>query len=320
MALETETVIDRRRLSRAVSFWRFLALIFALLVVLAIVLGNRQFAGEAGFFPQIARVQISGMITDDRHMTSLLDELAKEREVKAVILDINSPGGTASGGEALYLAIRRLAAKKPVVAVCGTLAASAAYLAALATDHIVALGNTMTGSVGIIFQWVDVSKLMNTIGVKVEEQRSGPLKAVPDPFHPADAQTLQFTQQMVDEAKQWFFGVVKQRRKIDLAAVPGLTQGRVYSGRQALQYKLIDQIGDEHTALQWLHQKNGISSHLSVVDWRPENESEGYLGSLFHTMAQVFVPAADNIAGALGEVSAPLQLDGLISLWHARGN
>ena len=142
--LEAETVIDRRRLRRRLSLWRLGAVVFALLFIAALMLGNRQMVSSAGILPHIARVSISGIITDDQNMLDLLDKVGKSDRVKAVILDINSPGGTTTGGEAMYDAIRRLAEKKPVVAVCGTLATSAAYIVALATDRIFVYGNTIT--------------------------------------------------------------------------------------------------------------------------------------------------------------------------------
>ncbi len=171
--------------------------------------------------PHIARIDVSGIITDDRKMSELFDKVGKSDQVKAVILDINSPGGTTTGGEAMYDAIRRLAEKKPVVAVCGTLATSAAYIVALATDRIFVYGNTITGSVGVIFQWADVTELLHTLGVKVEEVKSGPLKAVPSPFEPADEKTLALSEEMVQEAKTWFVNLVADRRKIDPARRSG---------------------------------------------------------------------------------------------------
>ena len=145
----------------------------------ALALSNQDVGGPGALLPHVARLSVNGIITDDRKMKDLIDKLGKSDQVKAVILDINSPGGTTTGGEAMYDAIRRLAEKKPVVAVCGTLATSAAYIVALATDRIFVYGNTITGSVGVIFQWVEVTDLMKTLGVKVEEARSGALKPCP---------------------------------------------------------------------------------------------------------------------------------------------
>ncbi len=160
--IEAETVIERRRLRRRLTLWRLLAIVLAVLFIALLATGNQRFAGSGSFLPHIARVSVSGIITDDQKMLELLDKVGKSSQVRAVILDINSPGGTTTGGEAMYDAIRQLAEKKPVVAVCGTLATSAAYIVALATDRIFVYGNTITGSVGVIFQWADVSELMKT--------------------------------------------------------------------------------------------------------------------------------------------------------------
>ena len=316
MALDAVSVIDRRRLKRRLTAWRIAAVLFALLFLGALVLSGQSGPGTAGLLPHIARVDISGIITDDRKMSELLDKVGKSDQVKAVILDINSPGGTTTGGEALYDAVRRLAAKKPVVAVGGTLVTSAAYIVALATDRIFVYGNTITGSVGVIFQWADVTELLHTIGVKVEEVKSGPLKAVPSPFEPADEKARALAEEMVQESKRWFVGLVADRRKIDPSAVPGLTDGRIYSGRQAVEFKLVDQIGDERAASSWLNKERQVPTGLKIVDWKPEQESNGLFGWLFHSMSGAFGLSSEQLLGWVGEITATLKLDGLVSVWH----
>lgn len=314
--IEAETVIERRRLRRRLTLWRLLAVVLAVFFIALLATGNQRFAGSGSFLPHIARVSVSGIITDDQKMLELLDKVGKSSQVRAVILDINSPGGTTTGGEAMYDAIRRLAEKKPVVAVCGTLATSAAYIVALATDRIFVYGNTITGSVGVIFQWADVSELMKTLGVKVEEIRSGPLKAVPNPFQPADEKARAVGEEMVQEAKVWFVDLVAKRRKIEPATVPGLTDGRVYSGRQALELKLVDEIGDEKDAKRWLQKERAVTPGLSVVEWKPKAESGGALSWLFGSIASGLGISAANFASLFGQVSEGLRLDGLVSLWH----
>ena len=314
--IEAETVIERRRLRRRLTLWRLLAVVLAVFFIALLATGNQRFAGSGSFLPHIARVSVSGLITDDQKMLELLDKVGKSSQVQAVILDINSPGGTTTGGEAMYDAIRQLAEKKPVVAVCGTLATSAAYIVALATDRIFVYGNTITGSVGVIFQWADVSELMKTLGVKVEEIRSGPLKAVPNPFQPADEKARAVGEEMVQEAKVWFVDLVAKRRKIEPATVPGLTDGRVYSGRQALELKLVDEIGDEKDAKRWLQKERAVTPGLSVVEWRPKTESGGALSWLFGSIASGLGISAANFVSLFGQVSEGLRLDGLVSLWH----
>ncbi len=320
MVLDAESVIDRRRLKRRVTAWRLAALVLGLLALGLYLLGERDVAGPASLLPHVARLTVSGIITDDRKMNELIEKIGKSDQVKAVIVTINSPGGTTTGGEAIYDSVRRLAEKKPVVAVCGTLATSAAYIVALATDRIFVYGNTITGSVGVIFQWAEVSELLQTLGIKVEEVRSGPLKAIPSPFEPADEKARALTEEMVQEAKVWFVDLVSKRREIDAASVPGLTEGRIYSGRQAVELKLVDQIGDEKAAMTWLSKERNVPAGLKVVDWKPAADISGWFGWLSQTLATAFGLSAERFAGLIGQISATLKLDGLVSVWHPASN
>ena len=319
MVLAAESVIERRRLKRRVTVWRIAAVVFGLLLLGAIFLNDEEL-GSAGILPHIARIDVTGIITDDRKMQDLIDKVAKSDQVKAVILNINSPGGTTTGGEAMYDAVRRLADKKPVVATCGTLATSAAYIVALATDQIFVYGNTITGSVGVIFQWANVTELLETLGIQVEEVKSGPLKAVPSPFEPTDERAREMTAEMVEDAKVWFVDLVGERRKIQPSAVPGLTEGRIYSGRQAVKLKLVDQIGDERAAMRWLSKERNVPEGLKIVDWKPKAESTGLFGWLFESGAKIFGLSGSKIAALLSQASTTLKLDGLVSVWHPASN
>ena len=316
MSLDAESVIERRRLKRRVSVWRIAAVVLGLLFFGSWLLGDRDMSGTGGILPHVARIDISGVITNDRKLLDLIDRVGKADQVRAVIVEINSPGGTTTGGEAMYDAIRRLSEKKPVVAICGTLATSAAYIVALATDRIFVYGNTITGSVGVIFQWANVSELLKTIGIEVEEVKSGPLKAVPNPFEPTDERGRAVTEEMVEDAMGWFVGLVETRRKIEPRTVPGLTEGRIYSGRQAVEYELVDQIGDERAALAWLAKERGIGANLKVRQWRPREETAGLFGVLFGGIGDIFGLSDSNLAAVLTRASATVNLDGLVSVWH----
>jgi protease-4 len=320
MSLEADAVVDRRRLSRRLSFWRVAAIGVAVLAAIGLAVQAGSPSSGIAARKQIARVEISGVITDNRDQTKLLKRLAKASHVEAVLLSVNSPGGTTTGGEALFEAIREVAEKKPVVAVMGTMATSAAYICSLASDHIVARGNTVTGSVGVIFQWVEVSQLMDKLGVKMNEVKSGNLKAVPSPFQPLDDTGRKLTAEMVEESQRWFVSLVSSRRKLDPAAVPGLLQGRIFSGRQALEHKLVDAIGGEREAIKWLESERRVAANLSVVDWKPKSESSwGLSGSVAGFAGWLWGAAAEDLAqrllgnGAVGR----LRLDGLVSVWHA---
>jgi protease IV len=321
MALETETVLDRRRLRRRLSVWRGLAIVAGLFALGLLAFSTADGVG-LGERNQIARISLEGIITEDREQLKLLKKLAQTKHVAAVILFVNSPGGTTTGGEALFEAIRELARSKPVVAQFGTVAASAAYIVGLASDHIVARGNSITGSVGVIFQWAEVSQLLDKLGVKMNEIKSGPLKANPSPFQPLDAEGKKTAEQMVAESQRWFVGLVATRRGIDTASVAGLEQGRVFSGREALLYKLVDEIGGEAEVIQWLEEKRNIPKGLKVQDWKPKRDSDwGLLSSLSSRVLRVLIgaTAAERMRDLIGEDGAlgRLRLDGLISIWQA---
>ena len=318
MSLQADVLADRRRLKRRLSFWRLAAVIFALALGGFLLFNIDDLGLAAGIRPHIARVTVSGIIQDDREQQKMLDEIAENSQVRAVILRINSPGGTTTGGEALYEAIRRVSEKKPVVSVFGTVATSAAYLAAIAGDHIVARNNTITGSVGVIFQWAEVTELLKFLGIKVEEIKSGPLKANPSPFQPLDEEGRALAQEMVLEAQTWFLDLVVKRRALQPDAVPGLRAGSVYSGRRALTLRLIDEIGGERVAVKWLEEKRNIPKNLKIFDWSGPSYSFGASSAIASIISKFTGVSAQTIERALtyGTGIGGGQLDGLVSLWH----
>jgi protease IV len=315
MAFETETALDRRRLRRRLTWWRAAAVLAGVLAFGLLVFSQTEGTG-LGERRQIARVSVEGLITEDRDQLKLLKRVAEAKHVAGVILYINSPGGTTTGGEALFEGIRNLAKAKPVVAQFGTLATSAAYIAGLATDHMVARGNSITGSVGVIFQWAEVSELLGKLGVKMHEVKSGPLKANPSPFQPIDEAGKSVAEQMVAESKRWFVDLVAARRNIDTRSVAGLEQGRVFSGREALANKLIDEVGGEAEAIKYLEEKRSVPKDLKVIDWKPKREqdwglfalSRQALGSLLGDTLNRFFDSSASLSS--------LRLDGLVSVWQ----
>ncbi len=322
MMLETETVLDRRRLRRHVSFWRMAAVTAAVVAVGALAFSNDGISGLVGA-RHIARVSFTGTITEDRDQLKLLKKLADDEQAAAVLVFVNSPGGTSTGGEAIYEELRAVAKKKPVVAQFGTVAASAGYIVGLASDHIVSRGNTITGSVGVLVQWPEVTELMEKLGVKVQEVKSGELKASPSPFQKLDEKSRVATKDMVDDGFKWFLELVKERRGIDPRSVAGLDQGRIFSGRQALEAKLVDQIGGEAEAVAWLEEKRNIDKDLKVVDRKPEKTSAWSGLKIFRSLARDV--AADMVDGASQALArnagiAPMRLDGLVSVWQPGEN
>jgi len=318
MSSEVETVLDRRRMRRSLTAWRGAAIAALVIAAGAVALQGEGWSGLIAE-KQIARVVIEGAITEDRSQLKMLKKIAEADHVKGVLVFVNSPGGTTTGGEGLYEALRELSEKKPVVAQFGTVAASAAYIAGLGTDHIVSRGNTITGSVGVLAQWPEVSQLMDKLGIRFNEVKSGELKASPSPFKPMDERSRQVMQDTIDDSFKWFQGLVESRRGIKAADVPGLLDGRIYSGREALTHKLVDEIGGEREAVKWLEEKRGVAEDLKIVNWTPDRDNLwGLSPSSGGVWGAIFGPDVSRLTAVLARDPAisTLGLDGLISVWH----
>jgi protease IV len=185
-----------------------------------------------------------------------------------VVVHINSPGGTTAGSEELHDALIRLKAKKPMVVVVEGLAASGGYIAALASDHIVAQQTSLVGSIGVLFQYPNVADLLKTVGVKVEEVKSSPLKAAPNGFEPTSPEARAALESLVRDSYAWFRSLVQQHRKMTEDQLNVVADGRVFTGRQAIGVKLIDELGDEKTAVAWLETEKKIKGGLPVQDYK----------------------------------------------------
>jgi len=311
VSLDADTLTDRRRLKRRLFFWRVAAILAAAIALMTLL-------AEGGFYlprAHIARVTIDGVIVDDRHQNEMLKKLGEDRSVRAVILSIDSPGGTTTGAESLYESVRELAEKKPVVAVLGTVAASGGYIAALSADHIVSRGNTITGSIGVVFQWAQLEKLLGNIGVEVQEVKSSPLKAEPSPFQATNPEALKVTREMIDSSYDWFLRLVAERRKLDDATARTLGDGRVYTGWQAVRKGLVDELGAEEEAIAWLSREHAIDAKLPVRDWTPAYPDLGMASFTGRALGEAAVTAIDGLTGKTQQAKR-LTLDGLTSVWQ----
>jgi protease-4 len=307
MISEAELVVDRRRLRRKLTLWRILAVLLAIAAIAALVWE----AGGRKRIDHLARISIEGLITGDQKTLDLLKEVSEADQVKGVILRIDSPGGTTAGSEAVYEAVRKVSAKKPVVAVMDTVAASGGYITALAADRIVARGNTITGSIGVIFSFPEVSKLLDTVGIRMEELKSGELKAQPSPYEPITDKARSVSMAMVMDGYEWFTGLVAERRQLPLPRVKELSDGRVYTGRQAVAVKLVDEIGGEEAAIAWLGSEKKVAAGLPVEDWAPRSSTDR-TGLGFAASFLLRSLGLENLGAAVQRA----QLDGLLVLWH----
>ena len=310
MSFDADHIVDRRRMRRKLTFWR----VVTVLIAIVAVVGGAAFltTGRTGLpgtpAGSIARVNIEGLIRSNQQRVEALERLGKS-SAKAVIVHINSPGGTVAGSEQLYDSLKQLKAQKPVVVVVDGLAASGGYIAAMASDHIIAQQSSIVGSIGVLFQYPNVSELLKTIGVKVEEVKSSPLKAAPNGFEPTSP-----------EARAAIDALVKERRGMDDALLEKVADGRVFTGRQAVDLKLIDQLGDEKSAVAWLVAEKKIKSDLPVRDYKL-NPRFGDL-TFLRTAASVTLDALGLSSIARQVERAGIDrfgLEGMLALWSPAG-
>ena len=322
MSLDADQIVDRRRMRRKLTFWR----VVAVLLVVGAIAGIASFAtrGVTGLADagsgSIARVKITGLIRGDQDRTEALERLGKSG-VRAVIVHIDSPGGTTAGAEQLYDSLVQLKGKKPMVVVVDGLAASGGYIAALASEHIIAQSASLVGSIGVLFQYPNFTDLMKTVGVKVEEIKSSPLKAAPNGFEPTSPEARAALAAVVMDSYEWFKKLVRDNRKMDGATLDKVADGRVFTGRQAIDLKLIDEIGNEKNAVAWLAKEKKVDPDSPVRDYRLKSR----LGDLpfLHVAAAVTLDAIGltGLARRLEESGIVmtverLNLDGLLALWH----
>ena len=299
MSYDPDALLDRRRLKRRLRIWQGVTLFVALAAVLVFL----QSEGKLFREDRIARVYVEGIIVRDDARSQVLARLAADKSVRGVIVHIDSPGGSVVGGEDLYNGLRDIADKKPVTAVMGTVATSAAYMAGIAADRVWARAGSVTGSIGVILQSANITGLLDRIGVEPVTIKSSELKGTPSPLEPLTKAARAASQEVVLDLYEFFVGIVIERRPLDAATVRVLADGRVYSGRQAVANGLIDAIGGEDDAVSWMVTAQNVPEGLPVVTVKGREDAESVL---------------ERIVGLSGKslFSNALTLDGLVSLWQ----
>ncbi len=264
MSLETDLLIDRRRLKRRLLYWRGFS-VLAVLACALLLVGRSGGIGQA----HVARLSIAGIISDDRKMTEAVEALATDSSVKALLVYVNSPGGGVAGGESMHGAISKVAAVKPVVTVMGATAASAGYMVAVPAARIFARESTLTGSIGVLLETGEISGLLGKIGVTADAITSGPLKDQPSFTKPMSAEGREVLHGLVMDMYDQFVAMVASGRHMEPDRVRALADGRAYTGRQALKLGLIDAIGGESEARAWLAAEKAVPESLPAEDVKP---------------------------------------------------
>ncbi|MEM5502788.1 signal peptide peptidase SppA [Ahrensia kielensis] len=317
--MQADDIIDRQRLRRKVTFWRIAAILIAAIGVIWAASYYTNDDETSGFaYDHIAKVKIDGTIFEDEELLERLEKIEDDDFVKGVILSIDSPGGTTVGGEAIFEAVRKIAEKKPVVAQVGTLAASAGYMIASATDQIVARKSSIVGSIGVIFQYPNFEGLLDNLGVDMRSIKSSPMKAEPNFYGDTPPEAEAMIERMIVDSYDWFKGIVTERRGFEPEKTAQLADGSVFTGRQALENGLIDQLGGEDVARDWLIEQ-GVDQDLDTKLWKKKPERNNFLlpnAAMAWFMKQVGLESLSlPIAEQFGK---RLALDGMLSIWHVQ--
>lgn len=303
MSLNADTLIDRSYLKGQITKWRLIAIS---VIVLSVFLLTQNLNTPLVGMNYVARVTIQGVIADDLRRDELFDELEEDDNVKAVVVWMDSPGGTVVGGEQLYLNIKHLAEKKPVVVVMRSLAASAGYMATLGADRIYARRGTLTGSIGVIMQTAEVTEMADKLGIHPITIKSGIHKASPNPLEKMTEENRAALEVVVKDFFATFIDMVAEERGLAPSRVLELADGRVFTGPQAKELGLIDALGGEEDALAWLEAEGKVSADIEVRDREPRTDKPRNLAELFEQM--------------VGSLSffPQIQLDGLVSIWQPK--
>ena len=276
MSLEFELYEEKRRKMRRFSFFKG---VITSLIVGAIILAfwNRDIVS----YPHIAMYQVFGEIYDNPERDSILSEIAADEDVYGLILKINSPGGTVVGAEALYESLTKIRDKKLVVISIGEVGASAAYLAALAGDKIFARGNSLVGSIGVIVQYPDLSKLAEFLGVSMQVVKSGEVKGGINFLEPLNKNVIANQELLVNDSFVWFKELVSQRRKLRGKELDEVSRGQLFTGRMALELGLIDEIGSSDQVLKYFRNQGQEFKDIKVKDWSFQQKSDSVWNTIF---------------------------------------
>lgn len=307
MEIQPDTLVAQRRWRRQARFWRIASVLIAMILVF-FIFQNTSYFDKIAVNDHIIRIRINGIIFDDNLLTNKLESIPNNPKVHAVILIIDSPGGTSLGGETIYRKLRIISKSgKPVVAIIRTMGTSAGYTVALGADRIYALKTSLVGSVGAIIRTADLTELMKKIGIRSQTYRSGKIKSFPSPIERTPLEADILIQNAVNDVGDWFIKTTIDRRKLTQKNASEVASGRIFTGRQALNYNLIDEIGEEKDALRWLRQKKGVKKGLAIIE--AENERTTVkLPNLFYSILE------KNLTKGI------LSLDGLLSVWQAKLN
>ena len=272
--------------STKIFFW-ILGIIILGGIVVAILIssggGEEENYSLNGPGQKVAIVNLTGTIMSSRDIVSNLQTLAEKKSVKAIVLRVDSPGGGVAASQEIYEEVRSISdTVKPIVVSMGSLAASGGYYVSCGATRIVADPGTITGSIGVIAEFPNWSKLMTKLGLQMDVIKSGKFKDSGSPFRPMTKADEKYFQGVVENSFGQFLNVVAKDRKIPLEKLRKFADGRVFTGEQALKLGLIDTLGSFEDAIKIAASLGGIKGKPLVVEpRRPRSLADILFGDFF---------------------------------------
>ncbi len=261
----------------------FFVVIILFSIFIALIFGNDD---TPRFGDKVAIVEIQGVILDSTSVIRELQAYAKRDDVKAVILRINSPGGSVGPSQEIYSEVKRLREKKRVVASMGSVAASGGYYIAAAADKIVANPGTITGSIGVIIEFLNTEELFKKLGLKGFVIKSGKFKDTGSPMRELTEEDRELMQGVVDDVHSQFVMAIAEGRGMKVEDVSAYADGRIFSGAQALTLGFVDSLGSLSDAIDLSAELAGLSGEPKVI--YPKKPT-GLLGRLFDEDASALI-------------------------------
>ena len=293
MSLDWQILEENKKKWYRKGIWRGILISIILAITISLFLNFNNLSSN---FSHIARISINGVIYDNSETIEIIDNLAKNDNVKSVIVRINSPGGSVVGSESLYVAINSLSQKKPVISLMGEIATSGGYIVALASNYILARKNTLTGSIGVIVENQNFSELSEKIGVSIDTTKSGKIKGGQNPLSPSDPLVKINNQKLVNYSFDWFISIIKKNRDINQSVIELVSDGRTLTGGMAMDLGLIDGIGSEKEALKYLEKKYPDFKGLPIIDIETPSQ-KSFLNAIINRISidnLKFVPEYSN--------------------------
>ena len=262
--MKNDTFIVIQDLKKKILRWRILAFIGIFLIILSYA--SAIFKHSSTKKNIIAKVDIKGVLLNDMISYEKLKELNNDN-IKGIILNINSEGGDVVESEKLYTFFRKISNNKPIVSIINSIGASGGYMVAMASDYIIAYNTSSVGSIGVLVQTYEITELAKKLGITLTNYKSSPLKAAPNPLEKINPDVDMVISQQINDVYDYFLNIFVERRKIKITEAQEIANGQIYTGRQALEYGLIDKIGNEDDVIDYFKDNNVNIDEMEIVDF-----------------------------------------------------